>query len=197
MPDPATVGSGIAASGRRLPPMSDRSDFNARIIEEFRANGGKVGGGFAGAPMLILHTIGARSGADVDHRSGRESGPDVRQRAHRRRACREGGGEAGGEIGAGCGIVLDMGAAVPQLRSVATGEARCRLSQRGWGVSGQHLVDECPVFRRQLRERRRQIIGDRQLRGDHGRVVVLEGLRVERLTREVHRRGRRRQAKIT
>jgi deazaflavin-dependent oxidoreductase (nitroreductase family) len=44
--------------------MSDRSDFNARIIEEFRANGGKVGGGFAGAPMLLLHTTGARTGVE-------------------------------------------------------------------------------------------------------------------------------------
>lgn len=37
-------------------------DFNARIIAEFRENDGKVGGGFAGAPLLILHTVGARSG---------------------------------------------------------------------------------------------------------------------------------------
>ena len=40
------------------------SDFNAQIIEEFRANAGKVGGDFAGAPMLLLHTIGARTGVD-------------------------------------------------------------------------------------------------------------------------------------
>lgn len=40
------------------------SDFNAAIIDEFRANGGKVGGQFAGAPMLLLHTTGARSGAE-------------------------------------------------------------------------------------------------------------------------------------
>ena len=39
------------------------SDFNAAIIDEFRASGGKVGGQFAGAPMLLLHTTGARSGA--------------------------------------------------------------------------------------------------------------------------------------
>src|SRR5215207_3460735 len=38
------------------------SDFNQPIIEEFRANDGKVGGYFAGANMLLLHTIGARSG---------------------------------------------------------------------------------------------------------------------------------------
>ena len=38
------------------------SDWNAQIIEEFRANDGKVGGMFAGAPLLILHTTGAKSG---------------------------------------------------------------------------------------------------------------------------------------
>lgn len=36
--------------------------FNAKIIEEFRANAGKVGGDFAGSPMLLLTTTGARSG---------------------------------------------------------------------------------------------------------------------------------------
>lgn len=38
------------------------SDFNRAIIDEFRANQGKVGGPFAGASMLLLHTTGARSG---------------------------------------------------------------------------------------------------------------------------------------
>jgi len=38
------------------------SDWNAKIIEEFRANGGQVGGQFAGAPLLLLHTVGARTG---------------------------------------------------------------------------------------------------------------------------------------
>ena len=40
------------------------SDFNAKIIEEFRSNEGRVGGPFEGAPMLLLHTTGARSGAE-------------------------------------------------------------------------------------------------------------------------------------
>jgi len=40
------------------------SDFNTAIIEEFHANGGKVGGGFEGAPMLLLHTTGAKSGRE-------------------------------------------------------------------------------------------------------------------------------------
>jgi deazaflavin-dependent oxidoreductase (nitroreductase family) len=38
------------------------SDWNAQIIEEFRANGGNVGGSFAGAPLLLLHSTGAKSG---------------------------------------------------------------------------------------------------------------------------------------
>jgi len=38
------------------------TDFNTGIIEEFRANAGKVGGMFEGAPLLILHTTGAKSG---------------------------------------------------------------------------------------------------------------------------------------
>jgi len=44
--------------------MSDPKDWNRKIIEEFRANAGKVGGPFAGAPLLLLHTIGARSGRE-------------------------------------------------------------------------------------------------------------------------------------
>ncbi len=35
---------------------------NERIIAEFRDNNGQVGGNFAGAPLLLLHTVGARSG---------------------------------------------------------------------------------------------------------------------------------------
>jgi deazaflavin-dependent oxidoreductase (nitroreductase family) len=37
-------------------------DFNRAIVDEFRANGGKVGGPFEGATLLLLHTVGAKSG---------------------------------------------------------------------------------------------------------------------------------------
>src|SRR6187200_1134242 len=40
------------------------SDWNQTIIAEFRANHGKVGGYFAGANMLLLHTRGARTGRE-------------------------------------------------------------------------------------------------------------------------------------
>jgi len=38
------------------------NDWNAQIIAEFRKNHGRVGGDFEGAPLLLLHTIGKRSG---------------------------------------------------------------------------------------------------------------------------------------
>ncbi len=42
--------------------MGNPNDWNKAIIEEFRANGGKVGGQFAGMPLALLHTVGAKSG---------------------------------------------------------------------------------------------------------------------------------------
>ena len=39
-------------------------DWNKKIIEEFRANKGKVGGPFEGANLLLLHTKGAKSGLE-------------------------------------------------------------------------------------------------------------------------------------
>ena len=44
--------------------MAVERDWNTKIIEEFRANHGKVGGPFEGAPLLLLHTKGARSGLE-------------------------------------------------------------------------------------------------------------------------------------
>jgi deazaflavin-dependent oxidoreductase (nitroreductase family) len=48
--------------------MGDKPDaeamkgFNERIVEEFRANAGRVGGNFEGATMVLLTTTGAKSG---------------------------------------------------------------------------------------------------------------------------------------
>ena len=44
--------------------MSNQNDWNMAIIKEFRANAGKVGGPFLGKTLLILHTIGAKSGQE-------------------------------------------------------------------------------------------------------------------------------------
>lgn len=40
------------------------SDWNQQVIDEFRANQGKVGGMFEGAPLLLLHHKGAKTGTD-------------------------------------------------------------------------------------------------------------------------------------
>jgi deazaflavin-dependent oxidoreductase (nitroreductase family) len=42
--------------------MSNANEWNKKIIEEFRANDGKVGGQFANTSLLLLHSTGARSG---------------------------------------------------------------------------------------------------------------------------------------
>jgi len=40
------------------------NDFNAQVIEEFRASGGTAGGMFEGKPLLLLHNVGAKSGTE-------------------------------------------------------------------------------------------------------------------------------------
>ena len=40
------------------------SDWNQRVIDEFRANEGRVGGGFEGAPMVLIHHVGRKSGKE-------------------------------------------------------------------------------------------------------------------------------------
>ena len=40
------------------------SGWNDKIIEEFRSNDGRVGGNFEGAPLLLLHSTGAKSGRE-------------------------------------------------------------------------------------------------------------------------------------
>jgi deazaflavin-dependent oxidoreductase (nitroreductase family) len=42
--------------------MSAHNDWNTKVIEEFRANGGKVGGQFKNATMVLITTTGARTG---------------------------------------------------------------------------------------------------------------------------------------
>jgi len=44
--------------------MSERNNCNQKVIDEFRANGGQVGGPFEGAPMVLVHTRGRKSGQE-------------------------------------------------------------------------------------------------------------------------------------
>lgn len=55
--------------------MPGPGDFNQKIIDEFRTTGGRLGGGFEGAPILLLHTTGAKTGrARVNPLAYREDG---------------------------------------------------------------------------------------------------------------------------
>lgn len=44
--------------------MADYDDWNQKIIDEFRANEGRVGGPFEGAPMVLVHHTGAKTGTE-------------------------------------------------------------------------------------------------------------------------------------
>jgi deazaflavin-dependent oxidoreductase (nitroreductase family) len=44
--------------------MSEPTDFNQQVVDEFRANGGKVGGPFEGLPLVLVHHTGAKSGRE-------------------------------------------------------------------------------------------------------------------------------------
>jgi deazaflavin-dependent oxidoreductase (nitroreductase family) len=46
----------------QVPDAETMKAFNQQIVDDFRANGGKVGGQFAGADLLLLTTTGAKSG---------------------------------------------------------------------------------------------------------------------------------------
>ena len=43
--------------------MSDMNEWNQKVIAEFRANDGKVGGDLAGLPLVLVHHVGAKTGA--------------------------------------------------------------------------------------------------------------------------------------
>ncbi|GHC95160.1 cation-binding protein [Nocardiopsis terrae] len=67
----ATTGGGRAEEGERTPapaphprPEPVVSPWNEPVVEEFRANGGRVGGVFEGGDLLLLTTTGARSGRE-------------------------------------------------------------------------------------------------------------------------------------
>jgi deazaflavin-dependent oxidoreductase (nitroreductase family) len=44
--------------------MPDANDWNTKVIEEFRANEGRVGGNFEGAPLVLVHHHGRKSGRE-------------------------------------------------------------------------------------------------------------------------------------
>ncbi|MEC3975467.1 nitroreductase/quinone reductase family protein [Amycolatopsis sp. H20-H5] len=57
-----TLAAECAYQGKGV--MPDFDEMNAKVIDEFRANGGEVGGGFAGEILILVHHFGARSGIE-------------------------------------------------------------------------------------------------------------------------------------
>ena len=57
IPDTQTV-----KAFEEIPDTETVKAFNAEVVDDFRANAGKVGGQFEGAPLLLLTTTGAKSG---------------------------------------------------------------------------------------------------------------------------------------
>jgi len=45
--------------------MTTTSDWNAQVVADFRANEGRVGGQFAGAPMTLVHHLGRKTGREL------------------------------------------------------------------------------------------------------------------------------------
>ena len=60
--------SGLARKGTIMSEANSApdgaNDYNTKIIEEFRANEGRVGGPWAGSPLILVHHVGARSGIE-------------------------------------------------------------------------------------------------------------------------------------
>jgi deazaflavin-dependent oxidoreductase (nitroreductase family) len=55
---------GIPDKDRARITMSELNSWNQQVIAEFRANEGRVGGSFTGAPMVLVHYVGRKSGRE-------------------------------------------------------------------------------------------------------------------------------------
>jgi deazaflavin-dependent oxidoreductase (nitroreductase family) len=55
--------TGSSSTGSSGNAATSADDFNAKIVGEYRANGGKLGGMFTGSDLLLLHHTGAKTGA--------------------------------------------------------------------------------------------------------------------------------------
>jgi deazaflavin-dependent oxidoreductase (nitroreductase family) len=113
------------------------SDFNEQVIAEFRANGGKVGGMFEGAPMVLLHTTGASTGLERVHPlMYQQVGDEVAVFAS------NGGGTTDPvwyrNLTAEPSVTVEIGdETVPMTARVAAGEERSRIWEQQKSVAPQ------------------------------------------------------------
>jgi deazaflavin-dependent oxidoreductase (nitroreductase family) len=107
--------------------VSDMNDFNEQVIAEFRANGGQVGGMFEGAPMVLLHHTGAKTGTErVTPLMYRPDGDDVVIFASKAGA--PDNPDWFHNLVANPGTVIELGDGTRSVRArVAAGDERTRL----------------------------------------------------------------------
>ena len=146
------------------------TDFNAQIIDEFRSNEGHVGGNFDGAPLLLLHHRGAKSGTErvspvmyqqvgkdlavFASKAGAPTNPDWYYNliAHPDTVVEAGDGDCPGRGPGGRrrGAQPDLGApeeGLPRLRRLRAGhdEAHSRGDPAALGVLGPLPPGQAPV----------------------------------------------------
>jgi deazaflavin-dependent oxidoreductase (nitroreductase family) len=131
--------------------MSEANE-NQKIIDEFRANGGKVGGWFEGAPMLLLHTTGAKSGLPrVNPLMYQQVGDDVAVFASKAGAPTN--PDRYYNLRANPNVEIELGTeTIPVTASVADDDERDRAS----GGSRRRGIQPLPSTRRQQRDGRSQ-----------------------------------------
>ena len=103
------------------------ADFNQQIIEEFRANEGRVGGMFEGTPLLLLHHTGARTGRNRTNPLAYQRDGD-RYVVFASKAGAPTNPDWYYNLKAHPGVMIEVGTdTLPAVASEATGEERERL----------------------------------------------------------------------
>ncbi len=108
----------------------DMREINKGVISEFRANGGKLSGPMEGAPILLLTTIGRRSGVAHTTPVG-----FIDAGGHLAVAAANGGSDEHPDwyrnIKSDCEVTIEVpGASIPSIASIATGDERSELLSR-------------------------------------------------------------------
>jgi deazaflavin-dependent oxidoreductase (nitroreductase family) len=109
---------------------AETNNWNAKIIDEFRTNAGKVGGPFEGATLLLLHTRGAKTGAErINPVAYQQVGDDLAVFASK------GGADTNPDwfhnVTANPVVTVEVGTDTYEVRArVADGEERNRIWER-------------------------------------------------------------------
>jgi deazaflavin-dependent oxidoreductase (nitroreductase family) len=107
------------------------NDWNNGIIEEFRSNGGKVGGRFQGLPLLLLHHRGAKSGIERVNPLAYQPLPDGSMAIFASRGGSERNPDWFHNVRENPGVKVEVGTATIEAKArVAEGEERERIWEK-------------------------------------------------------------------